>query len=79
MVADEVTWLGNKAKELLVNYNTAKPEHKLRTFEAVENLWETIVRPELKNFKTMQNGWTDDATLPEDSVWFENWRVPNRD
>ncbi len=23
--------------------------------------------------------WSDDATLPEDSVWYANWKVPDRE
>jgi creatinine amidohydrolase/Fe(II)-dependent formamide hydrolase-like protein len=77
MVNDEVAWLGNKARELLNAYQAEKPTQKLRTFGQVEQLWETIIRPELKNFRTMQNSWNDDTTLPKDSVWYANWQVPD--
>jgi len=76
MVNDEVAWLGNKAKELLVAYETEKPEHTFTTFDDVERIWQDVIRPELPNFRTMQNAWADDATLPADSVWYKNWQVP---
>jgi creatinine amidohydrolase len=76
MVEDEVRWLGKKAKELLSDYDEMKPDHKLKTFEDVEVLWEDVVRPELGNFRTMQDSWREGASLPESSVWFPNWKVP---
>jgi creatinine amidohydrolase len=84
MVADEVRWLTAKARELLDDYERVKPVHALRTFEAVEVLWERVVRPRLKHFESMQQGWLDPATgeprepVPPDSVWFENAPVPDR-
>jgi creatinine amidohydrolase len=78
MVADEVRWLGAKAKELLAAYDAAKPAHKLRTFEDVEVLWENAVRPKLKDFLTMQTSLPGREPVPEDSVWHANWRVPQR-
>lgn len=77
MVADEVRWLGEKARELLDEYESGKPDHKLRTYEDVEILWETVVGPALAEFETMQNSWSAE-TLPESSVWHPNWRVPKR-
>ena len=78
MVADEVRWLGEKVGELLEAYDRERPEHRLRTFEDVEVLWDDVVRPALKGFETMKDSWTDDAPLPGDSVWYPNWRVPDR-
>ena len=84
MVADEVRWLAAKARELLDDYERVKPRHALRTFEAVEALWERVVRPRLKHFASMQLGSRDPATgeerapAPETSVWFENAPVPDR-
>lgn len=78
MVADEVRWLGEKAGELLDAYNREKPRHNLDTFEDVEVLWDTVVRPALKDFKTMQQRWTPDSEVPVDSVWHANWMIPNR-
>jgi creatinine amidohydrolase len=76
MVADEVRWLGAKAKDLLAAYDREKPSHSFRTFEQVETFWEQVVRPVLKDFKSMQELGTQRAPVPEDSVWHENWRVP---
>ncbi|MCS6858903.1 MAG: creatininase family protein [Abditibacteriales bacterium] len=78
MVADEVRYLVAKAQELLAAYAREKPTHQLRTFEDVEVLWETVVRPALKQFRTMQDAWEGQAAVPEDSVWHANWRVPQR-
>ena len=78
MVADEVAWLGEKARELLEAYDEEEPHHTLRTFEDVEVLWETVVRPALKSFHSMQGLWQEESPVPEESVWYENWRVPDR-
>lgn len=78
MVADEVRWLGAKARELLEEYARVSPQHTLRTFEDVERVWETVVRPELGRFASMQDLWGDQAPVPGDSPWHANWRVPNR-
>lgn len=77
MVADEVAWLGRKAGKLLEDYASCRPEHRLRTFQDVERLWEDVVRPALKDFETMKDAWSEDAQLPEDSVWHANWHVPD--
>ena len=79
LVNDEIEWLGNKARQLLAAYESEKPTQKLRTFEQVEHIWETVIRPELPNFRTMQTAWSDDATPPEDSVWYANWKVSDRE
>lgn len=77
MVADEVRWLGEKAKELLDDYGNTNADHKLQTYEDVEMLWETVVGPALGEFETMQDSWSGES-LPETSVWHPNWHVPNR-
>jgi hypothetical protein len=76
MVADEVRWLGAKAQDLLAAYATAVPAQRLRTFEDVEALWETVVRPRLKEFRTMQP--LPAEGVPEASVWRANAGVPER-
>ncbi len=78
MVADEVAWLGEKARELLAAYERERPPQRLRTFEDAERIWETVVRPRLKEFRTMQNGPPEREAPAEDSVWHANWRVPDR-
>jgi len=78
MVADEVRYLAAKAQELLAEYERVKPVHSLRTFEDVEVLWETVVRPHLKGFRTMQALWEGQEPVSEASVWHANWAVPDR-
>lgn len=84
MVADEVGWLTEKVGDLLEEYERVQPQHTLRTFEDVEELWERVVRPQLKQFASMQPGWLDPATgksrepVPAGSVWFGNAPVPDR-
>lgn len=79
MVADEVRWLGAKAKELLAEYERVKPQHTLRTFEDVERLWDTVVRPVFNQFRSMQQlFWEGQEPVPEDSCWYANWHVPDR-
>ena len=76
MVADEVAWLGNKASELMADYRSNQPDHRLHTFEDVETLWEDVVKPHLGEFETMKSGWTEDASLDPESVWYANWKIP---
>jgi hypothetical protein len=78
MVADEVRFLGAKAKELLAAYGRERPRHSFRTFEDVEAFWEQSVRPVLKEFKSMQELLKGQEPVPQDSVWHANWRVPAR-
>jgi hypothetical protein len=77
MVADEVQWLGTKAQELLHMYDQERPSHTLRTFADVERLWANVVRPMLKDFQSMQPSWPNQEAVPEGSVWYENWSVPD--
>jgi hypothetical protein len=44
----------------------------------VEQLWETVIRPELPNFRSMQQTQDDRQPPAEGSVWHANWRVPER-
>jgi len=75
MVADLVQLLGAKAKELLQDYAKLQPEHNLLTFDGLEEIWEQEVRPQLKDFASMQDG---EESPPEESRWYTNWHVPNR-
>jgi creatinine amidohydrolase len=77
MVDDEVRHLGAKAADMLADYDRLRPAHALRTFEDVERLWETVVRPAMKGFHTMQQHWPGRQRPPEDSVWYANWKVPD--
>jgi len=78
MVADEVRFLGAKARELLSEYDRVRPSHSLRTFEQVEQLWDAVVRPVFHTFLTMQDAWGEHEPVPTDSIWHDNWRVPKR-
>lgn len=78
MVADEVRWIGAKAKELLEAYPREKPARKLHTYEEVEALWDSVVRPKLTDFLSMKDQWQGQEPVPESSVWHKNWRVPTR-
>ena len=77
MVADEVAWLGDKGRELLAAYERDRPTRRLSTFEDVEVLWETVVRPRFGEFRTMQSDWSV-APVPEGSVWRTNAAIPDR-
>jgi creatinine amidohydrolase len=76
MVGDEVRWLGEKAKELVADYDRLRPQHVLRTFGDVERLWETVVRPRLPEFFSMQAVWDGQHALPEGSIWLANKTIP---
>jgi hypothetical protein len=78
MVADEVRWLGQKAQELLAAYDREQPQQRLRTYEQVEELWDGVIAPVVKEFASMQDVWGDEQPPPEGSVWRGNWRVPDR-
>jgi creatinine amidohydrolase len=78
MVAEEVRWLVDKVQELLDAYERERPEQRLRTFEQVEQLWETLIHPELKSFRSMQPVWEGQQPPVESSVWYANWAIPDR-
>jgi creatinine amidohydrolase len=78
MVADEVAWLGKKACELQEEYDRLLPSHRLQTFEDVEVVWETVVRPRITELKTMNQFPEGREPPPEGSVWHANWRIPAR-
>jgi creatinine amidohydrolase len=78
MVADEVRWLGDKSRELLEGFDRERPTQRLRTFAQVEELWDQVVRPELPHFASMQELREGQEPVLDTSVWFPNWRVPER-
>ncbi|NIM94051.1 MAG: creatininase family protein [Anaerolineales bacterium] len=78
MVEDEVRWLGVKAEEMIETFDREDSKVRLRTFEQVESLWNTVVLPVLNDFKSMQELWSDQDTPSEDSVWYANWKVPRK-
>ena len=73
MLADEVEWLGNKAAELLADYERLKPQHNFTTFETVEKVWAEVVEPVVPGFKSMVQM---EGELPADSPWKANSGVP---
>ena len=78
MVDDEVRWLGEKATELLRDYDAQKPARReRRSFSDVEEIWENEVRPVLKQFKTMQH--LDRRPPAEDSRWQLNYHIPDHE
>jgi hypothetical protein len=78
MIASEVAYLGQKGHELLNEYNTIKPDHKLKTFGQVEEVWDLEVKPVLPAFEMMQELFrgSDQEPVPEDSRWYGNWKIP---
>ena len=53
--------------------NGSPQDARLRTYADVEALWSEVVAPEFPTFACMQDG---DGTVPPDSRWHANWRVP---
>jgi hypothetical protein len=80
MVREQARWVGAKAQALLAEYDRGRPQQTLRTFKDVEALWEQVVKPALKGFRTMQDD--PDPSLAravgDRSVWRANRRVPDR-
>lgn len=77
MVADEVRWLGGKARELRDAYGEKAECPRLHTFQEVETLWSEVVIPRLPEFQTMQY-WGEEGRPPAESRWHANWPLPNR-
>ena len=75
MNADIVAGIGDAAKELLAEYDRLQPTRAPLTFAQVEDIWEDEVRPELKNFSSMQQA---PEPPPEDSIWYANCHIPDR-
>jgi len=80
MVTDQVKWLGNKARELLAEYDRIQPEHTFTTFHSVETAWDELIAPVFASFQTMQERWPWQEPIPEVSPWKENnpVRYPGR-
>lgn len=76
MVADEVRWLGQKAAELLDEYERNRPSSRQPlTFMDIEKIWANEVLPHFKNFKTMQ--YLGRTPPPEGSRWHLNYPIPD--
>lgn len=78
MIEAQAGALAEKARALLADYAAQRAEHRLLTFDAVERLWDDVVRPALPSFKTMQDDCVANRSLPSSSRWYPNWRVPRR-
>ncbi len=68
--------LGQTARRLLAAYNEAAPVWRLVTFDDVEEIWETEIKPRLPEMSAMQDLGAGQEPPPEDSRWYANWRVP---
>jgi creatinine amidohydrolase len=75
MGRSEVDWLGAKAQQLLTAFVQTKPAQRLITFTAVEDVWHTVIVPQLPQFETMKPEWPGQPTLPQDSPWRVNHTV----
>jgi creatinine amidohydrolase len=78
MASDAAERLGTMAKQLLEDYARAQPEHRLLTFDQVEDIWEQEVRPLIKDLAAMQDLQPGQEPPSEDSRWYANWRVRYR-
>jgi creatinine amidohydrolase len=78
MVADVVRQLGARGRDLLAAYDRAPPRHTFRTFGDVETFWRADVQPRLREFASMQDAWDGSPPPQDDSVWHENWKVPEQ-
>ena len=76
MVADEVRFLGAKAKELLAEFDRLSPDFARMTFGQVEELWEAEIAPIIGEFRSMQERWGNESDLPDGSIWKRNLGVP---
>lgn len=76
MVDDEVRWLGEKADELLRDYEQHAPSSRTPlSFEAIEQIWAQHVLPAFPDFKSMQ--YLDRPPPPKDSRWQGNYIIPD--
>jgi creatinine amidohydrolase len=77
MVADEVRWLGEKARELLRDYGaSAPPARQPVSFARLEQIWRDEVEPILPDFKSMDMGAERfPGGLPTGSQWNLNWKI----
>jgi creatinine amidohydrolase/Fe(II)-dependent formamide hydrolase-like protein len=72
MIADQVSWLGRKQRELLDAYDPGRPS-RLRTFADVERFWQEEMQPLLPAFRSMRRSWYAKAAPDPGSRWRENW------
>jgi len=77
MVADQVEYLGRKARELIAEYDRLRPAHSFTTFAEVERVWHEVVVPRVGAFQSMQEKWPGQADLPAGSPWARNHGIPD--
>ena len=75
MVKDTAAQIGERASELISEYDRLKPNHVRLTYDQIEKIWEEEIRPKLKDFDSMQEG---DETPAEDSQWLANFPISER-
>ena len=75
MVADEVRFLGAKARALVADYDRDTPRQRLLTYDDVERVWAEVMRPVLSTFLTMQENWGHEPDPAEGSQWRRNQQV----
>jgi creatinine amidohydrolase len=78
MVHDEVNFLAAKAAELIDTYPEKAAGPGLPTFESVERFWAKSIAPEIARFRSMSIDFGVGGAVPDGSVWYENWSVPER-
>ena len=79
MVADEVAYLGARARELVLEYDRLKPRHAFRDFDDVERFWAEVVAPRVKDFASMAASFGGAPyALPATSVWHGSQTVSPR-
>jgi creatinine amidohydrolase len=76
MVSSQVAGLGTLLRQLLADYDPARPS-RLRTFADVERFWHEEVRPALPHLKTMRPTWYAKPSPDPTSRWHENWPIPD--
>lgn len=80
MADREAEHLASVATGLLAEYERGHPEHSLRTYGDVEQLWADVVLPVVPELLSMREQAEEDGIVygpvPDDSPWFANWRVP---
>jgi creatinine amidohydrolase len=69
-----------RAQKALADYEALQPARNPLTFDDIEEIWETEVRPRFADFASMQDVSVAGGQQPppEDSRWRFNWKVPKR-
>jgi len=78
VVASIAANLAAKGQALLADYDRVQPTRRPLTFEEVEQLWEDEIRPRFGDFKAMTELAEGQTPPSEESIWYANWKVPDR-